>query len=143
MDKPTIELWEFSGVGVIIARPSGVAYSNQTGGTSCLHPEMEGVFAPLTDAFLDQQAKLYNFFTSRKWRGCCDRGIDEETADFVDAVLAESWQTQMLRVDRSRLADSHEAWVHVVVLEGRAAPDGCLLSGFTGARGVFTWENSD
>src|SRR6478735_2795556 len=45
--KPTIELWESVGLGLIVEMPSGVLYSNQTGGFSCLHPSAEGVFLPL------------------------------------------------------------------------------------------------
>ena len=45
--KPTIELWESVGLGLIVEMPSGVLYSNQTGGFSCLHPAIEGVFLPL------------------------------------------------------------------------------------------------
>jgi hypothetical protein len=45
--KPTIELWESVGLGLIVEMPSGVLYSNQTGGFSCLHPSTEGVFLPI------------------------------------------------------------------------------------------------
>ncbi len=143
MDTPIIQLWEFSGMGLIVAWPSGVRYSNQTGGYACLYPELEGVFAPLAAPVLDQQAWLRKFFTGRKWRGNCYKGIDEETANFIDSVLIESSRTEILRVNRERLADSHEAWVHVLILEGRGDVDLRLAHGFAGARGVLTWQNSD
>ena len=44
---PMIELWEGVGLGVIFCYPTGVRYSNQTGGTSCLHPSVEGSFVTL------------------------------------------------------------------------------------------------
>lgn len=46
--KPFVDLLNFDGLGLIIPFPSGVIYTNQVGGLGCLHPEIEGVFAPLS-----------------------------------------------------------------------------------------------
>jgi hypothetical protein len=46
--KPTIELWDLDWpMGVIVPCESGVKFTNQTGGTMCAHPVIEGVFIPL------------------------------------------------------------------------------------------------
>jgi hypothetical protein len=65
-EKPIIRLWQLTGLGLIIAHPSGVIYSNQTGGYACDHRELEGVFVPLTDPDVDQYAPLdEHFYTAR------------------------------------------------------------------------------
>ena len=141
MDKPRLELLEYSGIGLIIEYSSGVWYTNQTGGYACLHSEVEGVFVPLTREQFSQQEELENYFTGLKWGGHCYESIDEETADFLDSVFAGNFRTQALKVDRAKLAESHEAWIHVIV-----SPDGQLSemwSGFHNAPGIVTWENSD
>ena len=143
MEKPFIQLSDFRGVGLIVSYPSGVYYTNQTGGYACMWPVLEGVFAPLTNPVLDQSTKLNGFFIGSKWEGRCDEGIDEETADFIDSVLIESNQTKILRVNRDKLADSHEAWIHVVILKGRESAELQQFYGSAGEIGVLTWENSD
>lgn len=139
-----IQLYEAAGIGLVLLRPTGVLYSNQTGGTSCLHPQVEGAYVPLIDEWVDQEALLCAHFTGPKWRGACHRGIDEETAREVERVLSLGVVTRELglRVDRSRLAESHEAWIHVEV---PAQPGGPLavLSSYPASRGVLTWANSD
>lgn len=141
MDKPILELCEFSGIGLNIEFPSGVRYINQTGGYANPHPELEGVFVPLTHERFSEQERLDEFFTGDKWKGHCYGGIDEETADFMDAIFADPFRTQALQVNREKLAESEEAWIHVWV-----SPDGQaseMWSGFRNAVGVVTWENSD
>lgn len=143
MEKPLIQLFCFEGIGVIVSCQSGVRYSNQTGGYACLFPEIEGVFAPLTNLVFNQREKLNKFFTGTKWGGYCYKGIDEETADFIDSVLIESPQTEILRVDREKLRESHEAWIYVLILEGRGDIDLQEVYGFAVGHGVLTWLNSD
>ena len=152
MSKPIIRLYASWGLGLIIEYPSGVMYSNQVGGFSCLHPELEGVFIPLFDELKGehQETQLLNFFTGNKWMGNCARGIDAETADFVDEVLIQSVATDVLRVDRQKLAQSCEAWVHVKIgehidtdLRNTTQYKLSSLSSFYGKKGVLTWANSD
>src|SRR5262245_43932351 len=117
--KPLMRLWNMTGIGLIVKRSSGVLYTNQTGGYVCLQPMEEGVFVPLTQTLegraIEPERLLYEYFTGPKWRGHCANGIDDETADFIDDVLSKTVDTAFITVDRSRLKDSHEAWVHVDV----------------------------
>ena len=112
-DKPVIQLWGERLFGMIVIRPSGVYYSNQTGGYACYHPMEEGVFIPLGKESVDQEKELCDYFTGAKWAGWCCEGIDEETAGFIEALMAKSHLTQSITVDRTRLQDSQEAWVYV------------------------------
>ncbi|MEW6302888.1 MAG: DUF6210 family protein [Verrucomicrobiota bacterium] len=134
----TIDLWDYDGVGLIIAYPSGVTYVNQAGGLTCRQPELEGVFVPLTAQLSAVGNELQEYFTGPKWKGRCDDGIDVETADFVDGLLrAHDWAGS-LQVDRDRLSDSLEAWIHM-----RVGGNGFFWPGFEGGHGVLVWENSD
>ena len=143
-EKPIIRLWQLTGLGLIISHPSGVIYSNQTGGYACDHREPEGVFVSLTDADVDQYAPLdEHFYTGPKWRGHCYNGIDEETAAVVDGILATSYLTRRLSVDREKLASSDEAWIYVIVGPHEGNDDRQTFHGYPSGVGVLTWPNSD
>ena len=150
-----VSLSEGVGTGLIIEYPSGVVYSNQTGGTACLHPEQEGVYVPLrNDAsyaerkLLSPEMKLLEYFEGSKHKGSgATEGLDAEDADFIDGVL-RSWRLgEFLEVDRDRLRECHEAWVYVRIKRDETVDDEflSLASGFGPypKRGVLTWTNSD
>ena len=143
-DKPVIQLWGERQFGLIVLRPSGVYYSNQTGGYACYHPMAEGVFIPLGIDTVDQEKELCDYFTGAKWGGWCCEGIDEETAGFIDVLMEKSDLTKSITVDRTRLHDSQEAWVYVDFRNTATYGFGGVeVTGFGICKGVLTWENSD
>jgi len=141
-----IELWDARSLGIIVCFPTGVTYTNQTCGTFCLHPKVEGCFIPLRDTNgPTHQPKpedaLTDHFFGPKYRGSgAWKGIDQEDADVIDGVLAQNEFTHV-RVNRDRLNDSHEAWIYVTIEDDEEG----LFSGFGPypASGVLTWPNSD
>ena len=149
---PIIRLYDFIGLGLIFSFPSGVIYINQTGGHACLQSEAEGLLVPLhNDLALDPvqllgpEPDLLAYFTGAKHNGTgATAGLDEVDANEISVILARHRLGSVLEVDRSRLIDSHEAWLHVIV---RA--DDCGLSpAFAGfgpypRPGILTWGNSD
>ena len=137
---PIVDLRERGVPGVIVSHPSGVVFTNQVGGYACQHPVIEGVFIPLNRPGLQTALDQY-FFYGPKWEGHCYRGIDEETATVLDHLLAGHPMTRGIAVDRARLADSVEAWIHVIITPHRDGED--ALTGFDGRTAVLTWENSD
>jgi len=131
------------GLGLIILQPSGAFYELETGGYACDHALAEGVFVPLhRETEDDQESLLLAHFTGPKWEGWCSEGIDEATGEYVNYVLSLSPVTSFLKVDRTRLDDSREAWIYVNVHEptGDAVP---RISGFGKCKGVLVWGNSD
>lgn len=141
----SLQLYEHTGIGVILFYPSGVRYSNQTGGYACLHPEAEGVYLPLGGENSPVATALNEHFET-VWAGHCYDRIDGETADLIDQLLASVPETDRFRVERDRLANSHEAWIYVRLLavDGVERPAMDFVSGFpAGTLGVLTWENSD
>lgn len=143
MDKAVINLYQFDGIGLIISYHTGVLYSNQTGGYACLSPKFEGAFVPLNDSLVNQQDRLEKYFTGSKWKGHCYDKIDVETADFVDEILTSSYLTSRLRVNREKLNESHEAWIHVIISHDDRDKDLQEFFGFASVVGVLTWQNSD
>lgn len=130
--------------GVIIVQPSGAFYTHETGGYSCRWELAEGVFAPLRRSpDEDQELLLSTYFTGPKWNGWCSDGIDEATADYVDHVMSLSPESSFIKVDRTRLPDSKEAWIYVNVHEPVEFPDNAPLYGFGECQGILVWRNSD
>lgn len=132
--KPVIDLFEFDSLGLIISFPSGVIYSNQVGGTGCLHPEIEGVFFPLS-----VRHKKILFALQQHFKGDWHR-IENSDADIIDKLL-RSDEFDFIKVDRSKLNKSFEAWIYVhIEPTSDLIP---MLSGFGKTEGILTWENSD
>jgi hypothetical protein len=142
------------GTALIIEWPSGTWYSNQTGGTSCLQPEFEGVLVPIgndvaldTGELLGIENQLIDYFTGPPWQGSgATSGITMNDADAIDGILRGSLSFAGITVDRALLSQSHEAWIHVVV---ERDDDTCsmtqLLDGLDlfPRRAILTWSNSD
>lgn len=137
--KPLIRLYD-AGLGLVFPWPSGVTYSNQACGHACMQPEVEGVFVPF-----DAEAswsRLSAHFEGPKYLGTgAMRGLDGADADLIDRVLGDLHQGQVV-TDRARLAESYEAWVHVIV---EAELEGSLFSGLGPypRPAILTWPNSD
>lgn len=128
---------------LVVECPSGVRYENQVGGVVCWRGEQEGVLAPVDVARSTVEAIQNCPYPQGA------EGISLEIADMIDALLAAEPAARMLKVDRTRLRESWEAWIYVLVDAPRATVqdinDGYYGSvyGFGCARGVLTWPNSD
>ncbi|MFC1609866.1 DUF6210 family protein [Myxococcota bacterium] len=122
IDLPLIKIPRNSGLSLIVKLPTGCAYLNQTGGHFCHQSWAEGLLVLLkTPCEFTMAGRLRGVFTGEsKYGGYCGDGIDEEDAQEIDSLLRESIRgysksEPALSVDRERLADSWEAWVHVVI----------------------------
>jgi hypothetical protein len=152
--KPKIDLLDNVGFGAIISYPSGVIYSNQTGGTCCLHPEIEGVFIPLANDCNDigelrgPSELLFNYFDRPKYNGSGAArgpkpGLDEEDALAIEKILSQYNLTYLFQIDRNRLHDSHEAWVWCNIV-AEDLKFGVFHNFMPYPRpAVLTWQNSD
>lgn len=150
--NPMIRLWNIDDIGVILLFSSGVSYLNQVGGFSCLQRIEEGVYVPIADDLIDQFSMLMQYFCDGpKWLGTCSNGIDIDDADHIDHILSLAYSTRGIIVDRTRLADSCEAWIYVdLVSEAsdffttfNANVPHFPATGFGTCKGVLTWPNSD
>lgn len=134
---PKIDLSFFQEVGLILCRPSGVVYTNQAAGFGCLHPEVEGVFFPLPVE--PGRAELYAL--TRHFKGPWN-SLTQINADIVDDILRSNGHDS-IKVDRTKLSNSYEAWVCVTVTEPAKALPYQTFLGFGECQGVLTWPNSD
>ncbi|WP_316806523.1 DUF6210 family protein [Pedobacter agri] len=146
--RPKIELWDTVGLGLIIEYPSGIFFSNQTGGTSCQHPSIEGIYVPLhndyseTDKqFISPENDLMKHFVGQKYMGSgATKGIDEEDTTIITEILSIYSLNEFISIDtnKSKMEKSHEAWIHVKI------NNLYLLEGFPKElKGILTWSNSD
>lgn len=143
--RKIIRLWNMPfEVMLVIDERSGVFYQNQVGGNVCAQEELEGVLAPVELDAESVELIAHLPYVNRK-------GISDEIADAIDRVLAavqtkRAIKADVVRVDRSRLQDSWEAWVYVVVDSPENITDDNFFDswlGFGTTRGVLTWPNSD
>lgn len=145
---PKVSLYDSVGFGVIIKYNSGVIYSNQTGGTCCLHPEVEGIYSPFSNdysvpkyEYLSPELELTEYFEREKYGGSgATTGIDEEDALFIETILLKYGVFEIITVNRKLFKKSHEAWIHVLINS-----DSHVFKGFEPypRKGVLTWSNSD
>lgn len=138
-------LWNLPGLTLVVPAKSGVLYTTQTGGHHCEEHCLEGVLLPLFNTYcgINQEELLHEHFVSKLSGWCGEQeGIDAATADYLDEVFRATPYTQWLRVDRDRLASSHEAWVYVQPKE-YCNTEVIEFGDFRFDSGVVTWPNSD
>ncbi len=150
MDKPQIEIWDSVGLGIIIELPTGILISNQTGGTACLHPKIEGVFLPLsndysknTKEFLSPEIELTNYFLGSKYNGNgAIKGIDIDDVNTINSIISKFGLDSLIEIDVNRLAESHEAWIRIKINKSEKIK---LIKGIHNypLSGILTWSNSD
>lgn len=150
MNTPTIQLWDTVGLGIIITFPTGVMVSNQTGGTACLHPKIEGIYIPLandyvvaTKAFTSPEQELSAYFSGIKYAGFgATDGIDTEDVHKINAILKAYKLDAFIEIDLNKLAESHEAWILIKIHKDE---NNSLIQGFEKypLTGILTWSNSD
>jgi hypothetical protein len=148
MSSRLIEL-DLAEVSLLLEWKSGVIYRNQVGGNVCYPAEMEGVFVPLD---VDDGKSLALQSLPYQSGGI---GVSEEIGREIHRLLQASLQTNCISVDFSRLSESWEAWIHVIVDSPEEEKTSVFTSitmkskhfgpvyGFGRVRGVLTWANSD
>lgn len=131
-NKPLlVELYNLCSVmGAIIEYPSNIVWSNQTGGTCCSHPKVEGIYIPIrmgdppdADILLDLGYREYDPELVTEW--LANNALDHwfETRDHYDGGFFG------------------EAWVPVKLLD--KLPYDPHFKPFAGMNAVITYENSD
>lgn len=133
-----IKLWNLCGAAVIVPASTEVTYSNQVNGTACFQEQLEGILVPLNNDYLPQEYEQSLEFQLRSlFRGPV--AFDTAKATRVQSVLERFQESKGVKVNMARIAESHEAWVHVTLHDVEFSS----YSGFDGVEGVLTWPNSD
>ena len=131
---------------LLVEAQTGVGYLNQVGGQLCIQAEIEAALVPLEGG-----AELFEALDDLAFP-MLSVGIGPDLAGQID-LIASRISECIVGVDQSRLEDSCEAWVHVLVnarVEERSGHDpkqdstsDGAIQGFGAAKGVLTWPNSD
>jgi hypothetical protein len=106
---------------------------------ACSHHQAEGVFVPLPVMPGAQEIWVLQQ---------CFRGelgpISKDSAEIVDRTFRRNGHVY-LKVNRARLNESYEAWIHVLVDDSQKPelPLRLPISGFGKCEGILTWPNSD
>lgn len=122
-NKPIVELWDYEGCGIVVEAPTGVFYTNQTGGNICNHPKAEGFFFPLNDRLSQSWGRLHDNLCGFSWNG------EPVIGPLATSILEDEILPAFVKVDDSRLLEGEEAWVPVIFDDGRT--------------GWFTYPNCD
>jgi hypothetical protein len=146
-----IDLWLLDWLGLILECNSGVGYEHQAGGVFCIRRKMEGALVPLEGdqwpkpsnnrSVLEQLRELFGGHSYPK--------LTADIADGVDSIFKSSRVTDALRVDRSNLEQSCEAWIRVTfdlpAESEKAAPirNPIPVAGIQKGSGAVVWPNSD
>jgi len=100
--------------GLIILAETGVYYTNQVAGVACFHPVVEGYFVPFYLGYKNWRELRWELEMLGDSIGTW-LGLTTEDADKLDSLF-EKYEVP-LRVERSLLESSYEAWVYVRILD--------------------------
>lgn len=132
-------------LALIIPYPTKIICSTTGGGLACEDSAIEGFFVPLfiTKQYMRKSKQrpedaLTDYFCGPKHGLRCDSGIDEQDAEFIDAILNGEGYPE-ITVDRGKLSYSMESWVYVTLTDNT---DFCLKNIPIGPA-ILTWPNSD
>lgn len=110
-EDPTVDGVSPEESGIIFIYEGGLLYTNQSGGTHCLHPKACGRMLVPSVIPVDSLARIENLLYDE------GRNLSESHINGIDAILAENPLLKDFKVDRSRLADSMEAWIYATYKE--------------------------
>lgn len=138
-----IELWECEGFFVILHGESHIQYSNQTGGTRCAHPVVEGYLIPM------------NRYCNPDTGEDIFEGLREITLDWWGAGMLEWLKTRKGEIGRlKKLVEAlrptgwewkNGLWCELDMhrLETEKCGESWLPVNTPMGPGWLTWENSD
>jgi len=144
--KPNLKLYDAIGLGLIINYPTGIIFTNQTGGTACHQSSCEGIYLPIcNDITIDENKllspsiELEKYFAKSKHLGHgATSGLDMDDYDRINEILNQYHLSEFISIEKDSLVKSHEAWIYVKVKNHN------LIDNFpANLRGILTWNNSD
>ena len=135
-----IELLSLTQTVLIIPGKTGVIYTNQVGGTECAYPELEGSIVPVEfDILLEDPLNSLTLKICKLFPEGNPGDITCDIADRIQSLLDSSPYTKDIKVDRSKLERSKEAWLNVEII---GSLDDTIDSSDE-KEAVLTWSNSD
>lgn len=143
MIKRKIKLYDAVGLGLIISLPTGIEFTNQTGGNACYQLSIEGIYVPiandcsLSNELISPEIDLIEYFS----KNISDK-INEKDIFKINEILEKYDLSELIRIDKDKINKSFEAWIYVDIIQSERF--GYLLENFEfPLKGVLTWFNSD
>ena len=134
-----VKLWGLSGAALILPQKTGVVYTNQVNGSACFERELEGVLIPLNnDCLPSNHNELLERYLARFFKDI-DSNFDINQMERFNKLLWNFPETTSIRVDPTKIEDSFEAWINVLVEENNFSD----FEGFGKFSAVLTWCNGD
>jgi hypothetical protein len=125
----------FRDLGLIVKSQTGIVYTNRCAGYARACRDVEGFFVPLRPQSIRVTDMLRSLFN-----GSGFEDFKTSTADRLDTLL-DRVGLDAMRADRSKLAESTEAWVHVIVSGGNDFFVPFDSRERHTVEGVFVWPN--
>lgn len=144
------------GIILIISAPTGKTFWNDTNGVGLVPQIAEGVLIRLIcrpypnpwkeDYWFggEQEKQLFELFDGAKIRQQLGL-LKNDDADAIDLILSQSERTRHIKIDRTELGQSCEAWLKVVIenYPADALKEYGEVLPTLPASGYLTWLNSD
>jgi len=125
-------------LGVFFKGETGVVYSNQTGGTACAQPQIEGFFVLLNGgAPEDEQDPFHDEWPHEYRKG------DPERVEKLLRVLGYEKVFEAPSLSELAAEEIGEAWIPVKVKEDATGFNADPVEGLRGRVGILTYPNSD
>ena len=145
MDKIIVDLTEDLNVsaGIIVPQKTGVIYTNQTAGTGCSHPEVEGFYIPteFINPYIsgDPIEDLWGLSDEQIQRFLNELEIEDdfELVSEKELIGFFSWRDWHMK---GKAYEGREAWVSVRVKETTKRK---CLEGIKNRIVIITYCNSD
>lgn len=132
-----INVWPSPWPLVLFPWPSGAVFQVQCGGLFCDQRQLEGIYLPVYGHYdLSFPSRLVELHPGC-WEYRHQLSLTLQEADELDALFSEF--AAPLKVIRTRLHESCEAWAHVEITPNQDR----VLSHFSGYKGVLIWPNCD
>jgi len=127
------------GAWLIVERPTGVFYTNQTNGNGCNQDSAEGALIPLPR--MQEVFYAVDGLYMGTWHEFLGEVISPD--EFDEALRKVLKGDLTITVNRERMTESYEAWVHVNVEAGTWMRGWVEIEGARSFPAILTWENSD
>lgn len=134
-----VKLWDMNTLMLIIPASTGIIYENQTWGTTCFNDFLEGMLIPTGLDFFEDNPEAAGFDLESLFPEGGHGFIDRTRAENIEKRLSAHVETEGIKVNWKKIDQSHEAWLHVIVSDGKFT----TYSGLNGREAVFTWPNRD
>jgi len=135
-----IELWDYSNSGIIFPLKTNIVWTNQCGGTSCSHPELEGIFVPLN---LTPEGYGVNCLWCDAWGFTYLDYLHEiQAVEDLQGFLGRVSEEEFHKLINEQQCG--EAWIPVkIIMSKNNITFPKQLEPFIGDIGIFTYPNSD